>query len=474
MKSVRVAYQLKESDGGLVVGIYGLDWGDEGKGRWTNQMAPYASAIVRLNGGTNAGHEIVTPNGKRTLNNFSTGLYHPDCVVVTDRGGSLNIQRGWEEIERACEDGFDRKETLDRIAVNELTPVITPLAIFLDQSTDFKMREGKWTSTGNGVKQTFSSIPGRFAIRARDVAEGGKRYGDAVRKYIESELKWFGTQEIDSGELEKAIEETRLLPKAMGSMSDCVVTVGELQRFYRDILDENGLVLLEGAQSTGLDQNYGQLGQTTSSDCTARASISNTELPRSQRIYVIGATKACPTRVGDGALPTRMDTETESIIREKADEYGRRTGRPRNVGWPDTVHLADSIAVNEPDVIALAKIDALEGHDVKVGVNCYLDGRPVTRYPRSNDEQARMMVEYELIPGFEGVRGVTRWEDLPDEAMRFVDALEKETARHLCGYGWQGNVPGIGLIGTGPESSHSIVREELFTGDKRVLLELFQ
>ena len=382
------------------IAIIGAQWGDEGKGKVVDALAPEADYVVRYQGGANAGHTVVAQGKTFKLNLLPSGVIHPHAVNILADGMVIDPFRFQEELENLRREGFDPK-----VFVSERAHLVLPHHKHVESRHNFV------GTTGRGIGPAYSDRARRVGIRAGDLLEEAVLRERVRRLLLE---KPNSTREAGWDTEEKALEE---LYRMREILAPYVADTGSL---LREALKKGKRVLFEGAQATLLDLNYGTYPYVTSSHPTVGGVLVGTGVSHKAIHKVYGVAKAYATRVGEGPFPTEIHGELAHHLREKGREYGTTTGRPRRVGWLDLVALKYACEVNGFDGLALTKLDVLAGlPEVKVAVE-YLDGsRPGEARPEA--------VRYETLEGWGEVSGVRSREELPKALLRLIERIEEYT-----------------------------------------------
>ncbi len=397
--------------------VVGSQWGDEGKGKITNFIAQDADMVVRYQGGNNAGHTIYVDGQKFELSSIPSGIFKPERLAVIGNGSVVNPKALLVELKSIQDKGV----TTDNLRISDRAHVIFPYHILMDQLADAKKGAGKIGTTGRGIGPAYMDKAARTGIRVVDLLNEDilrERLTTVLAEKNELLEKIYGQQPFD---LEPLVEEFYNYGQALKPyITDTTVIIN-------DYLDRGKKVLLEGAQGAMLDIDHGTYPYVTSSSpvgggATIGAGIGPTKIQR-----VVGVAKAYTSRVGDGPFPTELFDETGDQIRETGHEYGVVTGRPRRIGWLDTVVLRHAARIGGFTHLALNSLDVLSGLPVvKIAVAYTLDGERIEHYPASLAEVRRAEPVYEELPGWqEDITQVKRREDLPVNAQRYLKRVEE-------------------------------------------------
>ncbi len=417
--------------------IVGLQWGDEGKGKTTDFLAEQTAMVVRYQGGDNAGHTVVRGDEVFKLRLTPSGVLYPHITSVIGNGVVVNPLTLIDELDMLTERGID----VERVRVSRSAHVIMPYHVALDRANEARLDGAAVGTTGRGIGPTYGDRAWRLGLRMEDLLD---------RSVLEDRLS-------------RALPDKNLLLDSMGAEAFDVPSLVSLALAWgerlRDHLDDTTWlvqaalacgehVLLEGAQGTLLDLDHGSYPYVTSSNPVAGGACTGGGIGPLQVDEVIGVMKAYSTRVGAGPYPTELLDDIGAGIAQRGHEYGTVTGRPRRVGWFDAVPLRYAVAVNSVSSIMLNKLDILSGVDpIRVCVAYEIDGRRVETWPSSGAALARATPVYEAFDGWdEPIHGVRSLADLPENARRYVTAIEEHAG-----------VP-IVLVSVGPERSQTIER----------------
>ena len=377
--------------------VVGMQYGDEGKGKLVDFLAKNADYVVRYQGGNNAGHTVVI-NGEETILHFiPSGAFH-DNICVMGNGVVLDLEEFKKEVDMLKEKGVDVSE---RMLISENAHLILPADVE-DSKND------KIGSTGKGIAPAYTNKYAKTGLRVRDIIN------------VESEI-----DDIDLRAREK-LNKFREFLLQHAYLKKSIVNVSKV---LNDAIDSGKNVLFEGAQAVGLDIDHGHYPFVTSSNCSAGGACTGSGVGPTKIDKVYGVSKAYITRVdreGESPLTTQIDGELGDQIREKGKEYGATTGRPRRCGWFDAVLARHSIRVSGISGVVITKLDVLDGLDeVKVCTHYELDGEKLEDYPTDAILQRKCKPVYETLKGWSSIKGIKKFEDLPEEAQAYVKRLEE-------------------------------------------------
>ncbi len=399
--------------------LVGTQWGDEGKGKICDMIAPQFDCVVRYQGGNNAGHTIVVGEKKYGLHQVPSGIMYPDCISVIGNGCVVNPKVLLEEIDMFERDGISTAN----LKVSGNAHVIMPYHMVLDGAYEELLGAHNIGTTKRGIGPCYQDKMARVGLRMQDLMDEGvfrdklARVLDRVNPQLE---KIFGlpTYTVDEIAGEYLPMGERLRPY-----------VCESGKLLNDLIDEGKSILFEGAQATLLDIDHGTYPFVTSSNCTAGGAVTGSGVGMKNVDRVLGIMKAYITRVGSGPMPTELSYETPEghLLTENGHEYGVTTGRRRRCGWFDGVIANYSARVNGLTDIALTKLDVLSAFEtIRVCVAYECDGVRYTTVPEHESVFASAIPVYTEVPGWnEDISGCRTFDDLPAEARSYVELVEE-------------------------------------------------
>ncbi len=428
---------------GKSVVIIGAQWGDEGKGKVVDLLTDRAHAVVRFQGGHNAGHTLVINGVKTALNLIPSGIMRPGVACYIGNGVVLSLPDLFKEIEKVEATGASVR---DRLRVSEATPLVLPVHVKLDQARELARGEAKIGTTGKGIGPAYEDKVARRAIRVGDLfhrEQLAAKLGEllAFHNFVLSD--YFKVSAVD-------FQET--LDALLGYAEALRPMVADVTEHLRLHLRRNDNVLFEGAQGALLDVDHGTYPYVTSSNTTAGGAATGTGVGPRELDYVLGIVKAYATRVGSGPFPTEQDNEIGQLIRDKGQEYGTVTKRPRRCGWFDAVAARRSIFNNSVSGLCVTKLDVLDELDViRICTGYKLDGKDVDVPPIGAEGFGKVEAVYEELPGWKSsTYGITRYDDLPAAAKTYLQRVQEVSETEIA------------LISTGPDREHTIVLRNPF------------
>ena len=419
--------------------VLGLAWGDEGKGRVCDALAADAHYVARYSGGNNAGHTIRVGKEEFVVHLIPSGIVRAGVVCTIGNGVVVNPEVLAEEVSALENRGI---EVRGRLKVDGRTHLILPYHVRLDGYREKALGKAKIGTTNRGIGPTYEDKIARVGIRVQDVFDEGilrAKLRAALREKNSLITNVYGEEPYDPDEIADYLLSFRDLLEPM---------VADTGALLRGAIKRDEPVLLEGAQATLLDNDFGTYPFVTSSNPSAGGACVGTGVPPTSLGEVIGVTKAYTSRVGDGPFPTELFDEMGETLRRVGNEYGSTTGRPRRCGWLDLVAIKYTASVNGITTLALTMLDVLSAvEEVKVCVGYEIDGERVDEYPMSQTDLHHAQPVYKSLSGWGvDVTGCRRREDLPEEARDFVSFIETELGVPLC------------MISVGPERDQAIVK----------------
>ena len=392
--------------------VVGTQWGDEGKGKITDFLSENAEVIARYQGGDNTGHTIVIEGTKYKLHLIPSGIFYPEKVSVIGNGVVVNPKSLVKELAYLHDAGI----TTDNLRISDRAHVILPYHIKLDQLQEDSKGDNKIGTTIKGIGPAYMDKAARVGIRIADLLDK-EIFAERLKINLEQKNREFTKMyEVDPVDFQDIFEEYY----DYGQQIKKYVT--DTSVILNDALDAGKRVLFEGAQGVMLDIDQGTYPYVTSSNPVAGGVTIGSGVGPSKISKVVGVCKAYTSRVGDGPFPTELNDEIGHQIREVGHEYGTTTGRPRRVGWFDSVVMRHSRRVSSLTNLSLNSIDVLTGLDeVKICVAYDLDGERIDYYPASLETLQRCTPIYETLPGWsEDITGVRHLDDLPETAKNYV------------------------------------------------------
>jgi adenylosuccinate synthase len=421
--------------------VLGAQWGDEGKGKIVDLLAPRFSIVARYQGGHNAGHTVYVGGRRFVLHLIPSGILHSGVVCVIGNGVVVDPHALFAELDELGQLGID---VAGRLIVSDKAHVILPYHRELDVLAEARRGERKIGTTSRGIGPAYEDKIGRRGVRIGDLADSSNDgpLARAVKENVEARNRLVGNADM---RWEEVLADLR----AAWPRLQPLVTDASLYLYRATAAGQP--ILFEGAQGTLLDIDHGTYPYVTSSNATAGGVATGLGLGPRAVGSILGVAKAYTTRVGEGPLATELIGEMGERLRETGQEYGASTGRPRRCGWYDAVAVRYAVRVNGLDALAITKLDVLDGIGMLQVCTAYRCGKDtITEMPGDLAQLAACEPVYETMAGWtEPTRGVTRYEDLPEGARRYVAKLEETSG-----------VPAA-IISTGSERDHTIIRADI-------------
>lgn len=430
--------------------VIGTQWGDEGKGKIVDWLTAHADAVVRFQGGHNAGHTLVIGQRKTVLHLIPSGIMHPGVTCYIGNGVVLSPAALFKEIDELEAAGFD---VCSRLKISEACPLILPYHVALDLAREAARGAAKIGTTGRGIGPAYEDKVARRAIRLQDLFHRERfaaKLGE-VLDYHNFVLKHYF--HVDPVDFQKTLDEALSYAEKLRPMVADVPN----QLYLANRAGKS--LLFEGAQGALLDVDHGTYPYVTSSNTIAGGASTGSGVAPQMLHYVLGITKAYTTRVGAGPFPTElydaMDKQDPigKLLATRGHEFGTTTGRPRRCGWFDAAALKRSIQLNGVSGLCITKLDVLDGMEtVRLGVGYKLHDSVRDIFPYGAEELAGCEPVYEEMPGWsESTLGINRWEALPVNARRYLERLQE-----VC------EVP-VDMVSTGPDREEIIVLRHPFS-----------
>ena len=398
------------------IAVIGAQWGDEGKGKIVDMLAEKANVVVRFSGGDNAGHTVINPYGKFALQLVPSGIFNPETTCIIGNGVVINPAVLIKEMDSLNQRGVDTS----RLFISDRTNLIMPYHTLLDGLEEDSRGSKAIGTTRRGIGPVFVDKVARLGIRAGDLLDK-EAFLERLRFILDYKntilTKVYGVEPLSLEEIYQQYCQygERLAPH-----------IRETTVIIEEALNEGELVLLEGAQATLLDPDFGTYPYTTSSSSVAGqgsvgAGIGPTRIDR-----VLGVYKAYCARVGAGPMPTELKDETGDLIRERGHEYGTVTGRPRRCGWFDAVAARHSSRINSFTGVAITRLDILDTFSsLKICIGYQLDGKTIDYFPGSAVTLDKCQPVYEELPGWQApTTDIRDYEKLPPQARNYITRLE--------------------------------------------------
>ncbi|MBP8170734.1 MAG: adenylosuccinate synthase [Pseudomonas sp.] len=428
---------------GKNVVVLGTQWGDEGKGKIVDLLTEHAAAVVRYQGGHNAGHTLVIDGEKTVLHLIPSGILREGVQCLIGNGVVVAPDALMREIVKLEEKGVPVRE---RLRISPSCPLILSYHVALDQAREKARGEAKIGTTGRGIGPAYEDKVARRGLRIGDLFNP-ERFASKLAELLDYHnfvlVNYYQEPAIDLQKtLDECMEYAALL-KPM--MADVTAVLHDMRHAGQDIM-------FEGAQGSLLDIDHGTYPYVTSSNTTAGGIATGSGFGPMYLDYILGITKAYTTRVGSGPFPTELFDETGAFLAKRGHEFGSTTGRARRCGWFDAVILRRAIEINSISGLCLTKLDVLDGLEtIRICVGYKDEQGAVIAAPTDADSYIGLQPVYEEMAGWsESTLGAKTLEELPVNARHYIARLEE-----LVG------AP-IDIISTGPDRNETIVLRHPF------------
>jgi adenylosuccinate synthase len=428
---------------GKNVVVIGTQWGDEGKGKIVDLLTENAAAVVRFQGGHNAGHTLVIGGKKTILHLIPSGILRERVQCLIGNGVVLSLDALINEADKLIANGVP---VYDRLRVSPGCPLILPSHVSLDLAREKARGSAAIGTTGRGIGPAYEDKVSRRALRVSDLFVREKfaaKLGELLDYHNFLLQKYFRTDPIDfAWTLDSAMSAAEIIGPITADVTQILHELGKGDRN----------ILFEGAQGAFLDIDHGTYPYVTSSNTVAAAASTGTGIGPRDLDYVLGIVKAYTTRVGAGPFPTELFDDLGEHLATVGAEFGSTTGRPRRCGWFDAVALRRSIINSSVSGLCVTKLDVLDGLEtIRICVGYEIDGKPITGLPIVVDRFADCRPVYEDMDGWsESTVGVTAHADLPKNAQAYLARIEEFAG-----------VP-LDIISTGPDREQTIVQRHPF------------
>lgn len=416
--------------------LVGSQWGDEGKGKIVDILSEKYEIVVRYQGGANAGHTIKIDEKEFILHLIPSGILRRDVVCVIGSGVVIDPQALLDEIKFLADNNISIE---NRLLISHNAHLIMPYHKLLDSISEKGDR--KIGTTGRGIGPCYIDKYARKGIKIVDLLNK-PHLEKLIRQNIEEKneilKKVYNVEELD---VEEIIQQYTEFDKAIDPY------IKDVPSFLNAAINDKRSILMEGAQGTLLDVDFGTYPYVTSSNPTSGGGCTGTGIPPNRITSVFGIVKAYTTRVGLGPFPTELDEENGHKLREAGAEFGATTGRPRRCGWFDTFMMGYSRMINGIERVAITKLDVLSYLDeIKVCTGYEIDGKLIHSYPTDIARMEKVTPVYETLPGWkQDISDVKSYDDLPEAAKQYLSFISEQ-----CGFE-------ISIISVGPKRSQTIM-----------------
>jgi len=428
---------------GKSVVIIGTHWGDEGKGKIVDLLTDRAHAVVRFQGGHNAGHTLVIDGKKTVLHLVPSGVLRDNVECLIGNGVVLAPDALLKEIDELEAGGVPASA---RIKISEACPLILPYHIALDQAREKARGKSAIGTTGRGIGPAYEDKVSRRGLRLGDLGNE-QHFADKLRGVMEYHNyaleHYFKVEPVD---YQKVLDDTFAMRERLMGM------IGDVTEVLYQHRKNSHSIMFEGAQGTLLDIDHGTYPFVTSSTTTAGGAASGSGVGPRNFDYILGITKAYTTRVGSGPFPTELDDDVGQHLGEKGAEFGATTGRARRCGWFDAVTLRRAIQINSITGICITKLDVLDGLEtVKLCTGYRIGGSVQETPPVGAEAFDEVEPVYEELAGWnDSTMGLRHFDDLPANAKAYLERIEEVI-----------EAP-VDIVSTGPDRKETIIRRHPF------------
>jgi len=423
--------------------LIGAQWGDEGKGKATDLLGERVQWVVRYQGGNNAGHTVVLPDGQDyALHLIPSGILTPGITNVIGNGVVVDPGVLLDELASIEERGVDTS----RLLVSADAHLIMPYHVAIDKVTERYLGKAKIGTTGRGIGPCYQDKVARVGVRVQDLLDE-----KILRQKVEAALE-VKNQILVKVYNRRALDPDQVADTVLEQGSRFASRIADTRLLLNQALERDETVLLEGSQGTLLDVDHGTYPFVTSSSPTAGGASAGSGIGPTRITTVVGILKAYTTRVGSGPFPTELNDAMGEHLRKAGGEFGVTTGRSRRTGWFDAVIARYAARVNGITDFFLTKLDVLSGLEkVPVCVGYDVDGRRVDEMPMTQTDVHHAVPVYEELPGWwEDISRCRTFEDLPAAAQGYVRRLEELAGAR------------VSAIGVGPGREQTIVRHRFY------------
>lgn len=428
---------------GKNVVVIGTQWGDEGKGKIVDLLTDKASAVVRFQGGHNAGHTLVIDGKQTVLHLIPSGALRDNVLCLIGNGVVLSPAALLKELAELDEAGVSAR---NRIRISESCPLILPYHIALDNAREVARGNKAIGTTGRGIGPAYEDKVSRRGLRLGELVD------EAHLKERLAEVMEYHNFALQHYYKADAVDYQVVLDEILEQRETLISMIGDIPGILHQMRRDGKSIMFEGAQGALLDIDHGTYPYVTSSTTTAGGAASGSGVGPADLDYILGIVKAYTTRVGSGPFPTELFDDDGKYLGEKGHEFGATTGRQRRCGWLDTVALRRSLQVCSVTGICITKLDVLDGMErIKICVSYTLNGKEVDIPPVGADLFEQCRPNYIEMPGWsESTVGTQSYDALPQAAKDYLRKVEE-----LC------ETP-IDIISTGPDRKETLILRHPF------------
>lgn len=428
---------------GKNVVVIGTQWGDEGKGKIVDLLTDHAKAVVRFQGGHNAGHTLVIDGKKTVLHLIPSGILREHVLCLIGNGVVLSPSALVQEIDMLEGQGVP---VASRLKISEACPLILPYHVALDHAREIARGKSAIGTTGRGIGPAYEDKVSRRGLRVGDLLHRelfAAKLGEVLDYHNFALQNYFKADPVD---FQQVLDETLALAERVTPM------IADIPEMLYQMHRQGDSVMFEGAQGSLLDIDHGTYPFVTSSNTTAGNAATGSGVGPARLDYILGITKAYTTRVGSGPFPTELGDDYGRHLANKGHEFGSTTGRPRRCGWFDAVALRRSVHINSVSGMCITKLDVLDGLEtIQICVGYRYNGEERLTPPVGVEALAACTPVYMEMPGWkESTLGIKSFNDLPANAKAYLKKIEEVT-----------ETP-IDIISTGPDRNETIILRHPF------------
>jgi len=422
--------------------VVGAQWGDEGKGKMVDLLTPSFDLVVRYQGGHNAGHTIWVGGRKLVLHLIPSGILHPNATCLIGNGVVVDLQAFWEEAELLSALGI---KLAGRLFISSRAHLILPCHRVQERIEEENRGSHKIGTTSRGIGPAYEDKAGRRGLRVEDLRDP-ERFRSRLILLYEHKQRMLGNETSIEPDAEATFERLRPLAERLQPL----ITDGS--KMANDAIDRGQSLLLEGAQGTLLDIDQGTFPYVTSSTTWAAGACVGVGIHPKFLHRTLGISKAYCTRVGSGPFPTELHGAEGDMIRERGNEYGASTGRPRRCGWFDAVAMRFSHMLNRFDGLAVTKLDVLDTlAEIPICTAYEYRGSRLDDYPADMEILKECRPVYEVYPGWQSTtQGIREFSGLPPRARDYIRRLEDAAGTKIA------------IVSTSPDRDDTIIRKDGF------------
>lgn len=416
--------------------VLGTQWGDEGKGKIVDLLTEQADAVVRFQGGHNAGHTLIINDQKTVLHLIPSGILREGVQCIIGNGVVIEPTSLIKEIKQLEDTGV---EVRDRLLISQAAPIIMPYHIRLDQLREVGKGDNAIGTTGRGIGPAYEDKVARRGLRMGDLCDK-----TSLREKLQEVLQYHNFV-LENYHQDQPLDFDTVYDDICAQADFLQPMIADVTEHLHQLKDANKKLLLEGAQGSLLDIDHGTYPFVTSSNTTSGSAATGSGLGCTDIDYILGITKAYTTRVGSGPFPTELFDEDGKELAKQGVEFGATTGRARRCGWLDLVALKRAIQVNGVSGLCITKLDVLDTFkEIKLCTS--YDGQ--SGFPQSESQWQAIKPVYKTLPGWQSTtRGITQYNALPAEAQELVTFIERFTETPVA------------IISTGPERNENVIKK---------------